>query len=121
MLATVCSGAVYGVDAHSVEIEVNAGQQPSFESYGGPSGDPQTVIVGLPDATVRESKDRGYTALLNSGFRPHVAERKGTAPLEARRAEPCEYAPRPVATGSAGANSPPNGVPHSRLSEYPSH
>ena len=61
MLATVYSGAVYGVDAYSVEIEVNAGH-----------GDPQTVIVGLPDAAVKESKDRVYTALLNSGFRPHV-------------------------------------------------
>jgi len=60
MLATVYSGAVYGVDAYAVEIEVNAGH-----------GDPQVVIVGLPDAAVKESKDRVYTAILNSGFRPH--------------------------------------------------
>ena len=61
MLATVFSGAVYGVDAYPVEIEVNAGH-----------GDPQTVIVGLPDAAVKESKDRVHTALTNSGFRPHI-------------------------------------------------
>ncbi|MGQ9661101.1 MAG: YifB family Mg chelatase-like AAA ATPase [Kiritimatiellia bacterium] len=60
MLARIFSGAVYGVDAYPVEIEVNAGH-----------GDPQTVIVGLPDTAVRESKDRVYTALINSGFRPH--------------------------------------------------
>jgi len=57
MLAKVHSGAVYGVDAYPVEIEVNTGR-----------GDPQTVIVGLPDAAVKESKDRVNTAILNSGF-----------------------------------------------------
>jgi len=60
MLATVYSGAVYGVDAYPVEIEVNAG-----------GGDPQTVIVGLPDAAVKESKDRVRTAIGNSKFIPH--------------------------------------------------
>jgi len=61
MLARVHSGAVYGVEAYSVEIEVNAG-----------AGDPATVIVGLPDAAVKESKDRVRTAIFNSGFTPHV-------------------------------------------------
>jgi magnesium chelatase family protein len=61
MLAQVYSGAVYGVDAYSVEIEVNAGY-----------GDPSVVIVGLPDTAVKESKDRVHTAIVNSGFRPHV-------------------------------------------------
>ena len=55
MLARVHSGAVLGVEAYAIEIEVNAGH-----------GDPQTVIVGLPDAAVRESKDRVFTAILNS-------------------------------------------------------
>jgi hypothetical protein len=36
MLSRINSGAVYGVDAYPVEIEVNAAS----------SGDPQTVIVG---------------------------------------------------------------------------
>ena len=58
MLSKVHSGAVYGVDAYPVEIEVNSG-----------SGDPQTVIVGLPDAAVKESKDRVHTASVNSGFK----------------------------------------------------
>ncbi|MDD4871485.1 MAG: YifB family Mg chelatase-like AAA ATPase [Kiritimatiellae bacterium] len=61
MLAQVYSGAVYGVDAYSVEIEVNAGY-----------GDPSVVIVGLPDTAVKESKDRVHTAIVNSGFKPHV-------------------------------------------------
>ena len=59
MLSHVQSGAVYGINAFPVEIEVNAGK-----------GDPQFVIVGLPDTAVRESKDRVWTALGNSGFRP---------------------------------------------------
>ena len=57
MLSKVHSGAVYGVDAYPVEIEVNSG-----------GGDPQTVIVGLPDAAVKESKDRVHTAIVNSEF-----------------------------------------------------
>lgn len=59
MLAQVYSGAVYGVKAFTVEIEVNAAR-----------GDPQFVMVGLPDAAVRESKDRVCTAMANAGFRP---------------------------------------------------
>jgi magnesium chelatase family protein len=59
MLANVFSGAVFGVDAYTVEIEVNSGH-----------GDPKTLIVGLPDAAVKESEHRVITALLNSGFTP---------------------------------------------------
>ena len=59
MLAKVFSGAVYGVDAYRVEIEVNAGH-----------GDPKVIVVGLPDAAVKESSDRVWTALLNSSFAP---------------------------------------------------
>ncbi|MCF7848054.1 MAG: YifB family Mg chelatase-like AAA ATPase [Kiritimatiellales bacterium] len=61
MLATINSGAVYGIDAYAVEIEVNAGH-----------GEPKVVIVGLPDAAVKESSDRVWTALINSGFRPPI-------------------------------------------------
>ncbi|MEI6785703.1 MAG: magnesium chelatase domain-containing protein, partial [Verrucomicrobiota bacterium] len=57
MLAKVCSAAVNGIEAYSVEVEVNAG-----------FGDTLIVIVGLPDAAVKESRDRVTTALTNSGF-----------------------------------------------------
>jgi len=56
-LAKVCSAAVTGIEAYPVEVEVNAG-----------FGDTLTVIVGLPDAAVKESRDRVLTALTNSGF-----------------------------------------------------
>ena len=57
MLAKIYSAAVYGVDAYEVEIEVNAGR-----------GDPHIIIVGLPDAAVKESRDRVTTAISNSGY-----------------------------------------------------
>jgi magnesium chelatase family protein len=57
MLAKVCSAAVNGIEAYPVEVEVNAGY-----------GDTVIVIVGLPDAAVKESRDRVVTALINSGF-----------------------------------------------------
>ncbi|MCE9614077.1 MAG: YifB family Mg chelatase-like AAA ATPase [Lentisphaerae bacterium] len=61
MLSKVFSGAVYGVDAYAVEIEVNAGH-----------GDPEVVTVGLPDAAVKESRHRVHTAILNSAYKPHI-------------------------------------------------
>ncbi len=57
MLAKVCSAAVNGIEAYPVEVEVNAGY-----------GDTIIVIVGLPDAAVKESRDRVMTALINSGY-----------------------------------------------------
>src|SRR5207244_12033490 len=57
MLAKVCSAAVNGIEAYPIEVEVNAGY-----------GDTRIVLVGLPDAAVKESRDRVMTALINSGF-----------------------------------------------------
>lgn len=61
MFARVFSTAVVGVEAVSVEVEVN--------SSGGPDTKTQIVVVGLPDAGVRESRDRVTTAIRNSGLR----------------------------------------------------
>jgi magnesium chelatase family protein len=58
MLTRVFSAALKGVEALQVEVEVNAG-----------AGLPQVVVVGLPDASVKESRDRVTTAIANSGFR----------------------------------------------------
>src|SRR4051812_37609662 len=57
MLAAVRSAAVVGVDAYRVTVEVDANQ-----------GLPQWTIVGLPAASVKESRERVGSALLNSGF-----------------------------------------------------
>jgi magnesium chelatase family protein len=57
MLSKVCLAALAGIDAYPVEVEVNAGY-----------GDTLIIIVGLPDAAVKESRDRVTTALSNSGY-----------------------------------------------------
>lgn len=60
MLATITSAAPKGIDAEIVHVEVNAGEV----------GEPKLILVGLPDAAVKESDDRVFSALSNSGFRP---------------------------------------------------
>lgn len=78
MLARVFSAAIQGVEAIQVEIEVNAG-----------SGDPAIVLVGLPDAAVRESKDRVTTAIANSGFRwPRARTTVNLAPADLKKEGP---------------------------------
>lgn len=78
MLAKVYSAAVYGVDAYEVEIEVNAS-----------TGNPVIVVVGLPDAAVKESKDRVTTAIANSGYRwPKGRTTINLAPADVRKEGP---------------------------------
>ena len=77
-LSTVYSGGIFGVDAFTVEIEVNAAK-----------GDFKTVMVGLPDAAVRESLDRVFTALVNSGFTPPFGRTTvNLAPADVRKEGP---------------------------------
>lgn len=57
MLAKIHSAALIGLSVHKIQIEIDS-------SHGLPSWD----IVGLPDASVKESKERVKTALKNSGF-----------------------------------------------------
>src|SRR5437763_16141312 len=53
------SAAVYGIDAHLIDVEV--------DMY--PSGTARDCItVGMPDTAVRESRERIKSALVNSGF-----------------------------------------------------
>jgi magnesium chelatase family protein len=59
-LSRVFSAALHGVEAREVEIEVN---EVGFGEQGH-----ITVIVGLPDAAVRESRDRFITAIANSSY-----------------------------------------------------
>jgi magnesium chelatase family protein len=62
MLACLRSAAVFGVEAYPVHVEVDV----SF-------GLPTFTMVGLPDAAVRESRDRVRSAIRNCGydFPPH--------------------------------------------------
>jgi magnesium chelatase family protein len=78
MLAKFYSAAVYGVDAYEIEVEVNDGQ-----------GRVETVVVGLPDTAVKESRDRVTTAVANSGFKkPKGRLTINLAPADIKKAGP---------------------------------
>ena len=76
MLASFRTAAVFGVDACPVHVEVDV-------SFGLPS----FAVVGLPDTSVRESKDRVRSAIRNSGFEfpPHRIT-VNLAPADVRKA-----------------------------------
>ena len=57
MLAKVLSSAVIGIDAYLVEVEVDIAQ-----------GLPTYTTVGLPETSVKESKERVKSAINNSGY-----------------------------------------------------
>ncbi|HUR60582.1 MAG TPA: YifB family Mg chelatase-like AAA ATPase [Opitutaceae bacterium] len=79
MLATIASAALQGIDAEVVHVEVNAGE----------TGDAHWYIVGLPDAAVKESSDRVYAALNNSGFHgPRTRTTINLAPGNLRKEGP---------------------------------
>ena len=59
MLFKARSAAVYGIDAHLIDVEVDFGATVEKEIF---------ATVGLPDAAVRESRDRVRSAIKNSGF-----------------------------------------------------
>jgi magnesium chelatase family protein len=58
MLAKLKTFSLLGIEALPVEVEVDVS----------PSGLPKTVLVGLPEAAVKESTHRVERAMVNSGF-----------------------------------------------------
>lgn len=58
MLSTIISGAVYGVQSHLIQVEVDVSQ-----------GLPCFQIVGLPGSEVREARERVKVALKNVGVK----------------------------------------------------
>ncbi len=87
MLATVHSCAVIGVQGIPVQVEVDVSP--------GQAG--VVTIVGLPDAAIREAKERVRAALLNSGF--HFTRQRLTinlAPADLRKEGPAYDLPMAV-------------------------
>ena len=68
MLSKVHAASLRGVEASPVEVEVHVGP-----------GEERIIVVGLPDAAVRESVDRVSTALTSSGY--HLPPGKTTVKL----------------------------------------
>src|SRR5947207_169893 len=60
MLYKTLSAAVYGIDANIIEVEVDVSGVKTNEDH--------FHTVGLPDAAVRESRDRVRAALKNCGY-----------------------------------------------------
>jgi magnesium chelatase family protein len=62
MLARVQSCAVHGIEGIPLAVEVDNSPETN-----------NTTIVGLPDTAIRESRDRVFSAIKNSGFRLALA------------------------------------------------
>ena len=78
MFAIARTFALIGVTAEPVHVEVDIG-----------AGLPSFTIVGLPDAAVRESRERVRSALVNSGFKyPQHRITANLAPADLRKAGP---------------------------------
>jgi magnesium chelatase family protein len=75
-LARLHSTALIGLEAVLIEVEVDLSRAEKFS----------LVIVGLPDAVVRESKDRVMAAIKNSGFQAaNIACTVNLAPGDLRK------------------------------------
>ncbi len=75
MLSRVLTATLWGLEAFPVECETDVGP-----------GLPGFILVGLPDATAREARERLWPALRNAGFQ--VPDRRVTvnlAPAERRK------------------------------------
>lgn len=78
MLASVATFAIEGVDSLEVTVEVDVRR-----------GLPAFTVVGLPDAAVREARERVRAALLNSGLEfPLKRLTANLAPADLRKSGP---------------------------------
>jgi magnesium chelatase family protein len=75
---TARSAAVYGIDANIIDVEVDFSAIKTQEDHFN--------TVGLPDAAVRESRDRVRAAIRNSGFDlPHTHITINLAPADIKK------------------------------------
>ena len=92
MLATVSSATLLGVEGCPIRVEVHVG-----------NGLPGFSIVGLPDATCREARDRVRAAVLSSGSKwPQHRITVNLAPTSMRKAG--SGLDLPIAIGVLGAD-----------------
>jgi magnesium chelatase family protein len=81
MLAKIFSAAMTGIDAVLCEVEVDPGK--------GSGGFERSTVVGLPDASVKESIERVRSAILNCGFPyPPAASIVNLAPADIKKEGP---------------------------------
>ena len=108
MLAKVFSAGLMGIDAYPIEIEVDVSR-----------GLPKEVVVGLPDAAVKESKDRVNSAISNSGFEyPDDKITINLAPADVKKEGPSFDLPIALGVLAASGQMPSrNLAPHLILGE----
>ena len=93
MLSQVHSSAILGIHAYLTEIEIDIHK-----------GLPTVVVVGLPDTSVKESKERIKSALENSGFSyPTKRITINLAPADTKKEGPAFDLP--IAIGILSASS----------------
>jgi magnesium chelatase family protein len=96
MLATVHSGALVGLDAQPVHVEIDIAQ-----------GLERITLVGLPDTAVRESSERVRAAIGNSGYiYPAHRLTVNLAPADVRKEGPAYDLPIAVGILAATHQAP---------------
>src|SRR5918997_504152 len=103
MLASTATFAIEGVHSREVTVEVDVRQ-----------GLPGFTLVGLPDAAVREARERVRAAMLNSGLEFPLQRLTATlAPANVRKAGPSFDLALAVA-----APAPPHQLPRDEVARY---
>ncbi|MBN2313555.1 MAG: ATP-binding protein, partial [Sedimentisphaerales bacterium] len=79
MLARLHSVTLEGIEGIICEVEVDVAR----------GGFEKSIIVGLPDAAVKESIERVRSAIVNSGYKhPKTASLINLAPADVKKAGP---------------------------------
>ncbi|MFN4226696.1 MAG: YifB family Mg chelatase-like AAA ATPase [Candidatus Ratteibacteria bacterium] len=103
MISKISSFTIWGIEAYSVEIEVDISK-----------GIPGISIVGLPDQAIKESKDRIKPAIKNSGYEfPSGKITVNLAPADLRKEGP--YFDLPIAIGILAASGK---IKQSKIDEF---
>ncbi len=103
MLVKLFGSAVHGVDAITITIEVDT-----------PGGQPQYIIVGLPDNAVKESMERIISAIKNIGLeRPRMRIVVNMAPADIKKAGAAYDLP--IAIGMLAASGQ---IPSDSIGQY---
>ena len=107
MLAKTYAAAVHGVDARTIEVEVNSGGEAA-------QGQPMYFLVGLPDVAIREGWQRMEAAIKNIGYRmPRCKIIANLAPADIRK-EGSMY-DLPIATAIAASTGM---ISHEKLDQH---
>ena len=105
MLANITAATIKGIEGFAISVEVDIAP-----------GMPNLAVVGLPDAEVKESKERVTAAVRNSGFDfPHKRITVNLSPAELRKSG--TQFDLPIALGILAANEQLSTVAQEKLKD----